>query len=76
MTDRVNHLVVTLAADIRTDDAAALVSAIALLSGVERVEMGDAVSVSTKVVAEGRVRREVGERVMALGRRIALDERD
>ena len=62
MTDRYDHLTVALERDIRSDDAASLISAISQLRGVLRVEPH--VQDGAGWTAEERVRHELGQKLM------------
>lgn len=64
MTDRFNALTVVLERDIREDDAEPLIAAIRQLRGVLSVEPH--VSNLSDLIAESRVRREIGERLVTI----------
>ena len=64
MTDRYSTLTVALEKDIRDDDAQALIHAIKMLRGVADVA-GNVADVS-QWLAETRVRRDLGEKVLAV----------
>jgi len=64
MTDRYSTLTVALEKDIREDDAQALIDAIRMLRGV--ADVAGNVYDSAQWLAETRVRRDLGERVLAV----------
>ena len=64
MTSRYNTLTVALDADIREDDARPLIEAIKLLRGV--VDVSGNVADASQFLAETRVRRELGEKLLAV----------
>lgn len=64
MTDRLNALTVVLDRDIRVDDAEPLIAAIRQLRGVLSVELH--VSDLEDSIAQTRVRRELGEKLIAI----------
>jgi hypothetical protein len=63
MTDRFSTLTVALEADIREDDAQALIAAIKQLRGVADVT-GSGVGDVAQWLAETRVRRELGQKIL------------
>ena len=65
MTDRIQHLVVTLDTDIRVDDIEPLVAAISMLRGVNAISLGEPVN-TQDLLARLRVRRDVCDRLMGL----------
>jgi hypothetical protein len=62
MTDRVQSLTVMLDQDYRTDDVQMIVDAIAMIKGVHRVELGDAVS-SSDWFARERARMDLASKI-------------
>jgi hypothetical protein len=62
MTDRVGSFLVTLEGDIRVDDAEATLNAIRMIRRVISVE--PLISNIEQQVAEGRVRRELGDKIL------------
>ncbi len=65
MTDRIQHLVVALDTDIRSDDIEHLVAAISMIRGVNAVSLGEPVN-TQDLLARLRVRRDVCDRLMRL----------
>jgi len=62
MTDRINSLTVVLENDMRDDDCAALVNAIAMLRGV--ISVGMNATDAQSYMAEERARRELGQKLI------------
>lgn len=73
MTDRVRYLTVMLDDDYRDDDARTLAEAISMLKGVEKVTLGDPVSVSDYINRQ-TVGIKMYETVVEAARRAAFDE--
>lgn len=64
MTNRYSTLTVALEQDIREDDAQALIQAIKMLRGV--ADVAGNVSDASQWLAETRVRRDLGDKVLAV----------
>jgi len=64
MSDRINAITVTLAKDIREDDAEPLLNAIRMLKGVMTVTPH--VADHAAMMAEERARRELGDKILAV----------
>jgi hypothetical protein len=64
MTDRLKGLTVAFAHDIREDDAEAIVNAIKIIKGV--LDVKPIVSTHDDWIIESRVRRELGEKLIAV----------